>query len=317
MSELVDVLSALQVSVKVIHKNVNMAGRNNTLSAVGGGMVRKLDVLANECMINYLSRCHQVYVIASEESRDPIVIRDDPGGYAVVIDPLDGSQNIDCNASLGSIFGIYKKTAHGTPGQTSDKDLLKKGSELICSGYAHYGASTTMVITYGAGVHGFLLDPSIGEFLLVRKRISIPRSAPIYSTNESTSMVWDQYLKQFIEAIKTPSKTRKPMKSRYIGTMTADIHRSLLYGGIYLYPGTPQNPNGKVRLLYECNPIAYLMEQAGGKAFTLDNQGKPVRVLDYQPTAVHQKIPFYCGSFEDISILESMYKGMYKPKSKL
>lgn len=311
MNEIVDIMAAIQVAVKVISKSVNTAGVDGkyTASAIGAGMVRKLDVLANESLIDALAKSQQVYVMASEESRDPIILRDDPGGYAVVFDPLDGSQNIDCNCSLGSIFGIYKKCDNAS-GQTSEKNLLRKGTDLIASGYAHYGAATMLVVSVGAGVHGFLLDPSIGEFLLVRKRISIPRTAPIYSCNESQSRMWDPTMQKFLEYLKAPPKStnRKQLKSRYVGTMVADVHRSLLYGGLYLYPATSQIKAGKVRLLYECNPIAFLIEQAGGMAFTLDSQGKPGRVLDVQPEALHQRIPFFCGSYDDMATLEKMYK---------
>eukprot|EP00466_Bigelowiella_natans_P020953 jgi/Bigna1/92362/estExt_fgenesh1_pm.C_170019 len=308
-------------------KTVNRAGISNmyTAGAVGAGMVRKLDVYANETLIEAMDACEQVYVMASEESRDPIILRDDPGGYEVVFDPLDGSQNIDCNMSLGTIFGIYEKTRKEVGGQTSEKNVLKKGTKLVASGYVHYGAATVLVMTAGSGVHEFILDQDIGEFLLVRKRISVPRRAPIYSINESSSNEWDNVMLKYIEKIKKPqSATVKGKKSRYVGTMVADVHRSMLYGGLYLYPGTKKMPGGKVRLLYECNPIAFLMEQAGGKAFTLHpDTGYPARVMELQPVEVHQRIPFFCGSIEDMNELEKAYLSAAKtaggkiPQSKL
>jgi len=317
IEDIVNIMSAIQVAAKRISKTVNRAGLGGSFGGgVGGGMVRKLDVLANETLVDAMADCHEVYVMASEESRDPIILRDDPGGYEVVFDPLDGSQNIDCNMSLGSIFGVYAKSKK-TGGMTSEKNLLRKGTNLVASGIVHYGSATYMVMTAGGAVHGFILDQDIGEFLLVRKRISIPRRAPIYSTNESASLEWDPIMAQFLTNIKKPSKTGKAMKSRYVGTMVADVHRSLLYGGLYLYPGTKSNPTGKVRLLYECNPIAYLIEKAGGKAFSLDKTGKPVRVLEVQPMGLHQKIPFYCGSYDDIAELEQMYAKGAKLPSKL
>jgi len=324
MSDIANIFSAIQVAVKKITKAVNRAGINNmyTIGSVGAGMVRKLDVLANETIIDAISNCHMVYVMASEESRDPIILRDDIGGYEVVFDPLDGSQNIDCNMSLGTIFGIYEKTKHVAGGLTSEKNVLKKGTKLIASGYAHYGAATVMVMSVGAGVHEFILDQDIGEFILVRKRISIPRRAPMYSINESSSFEWDDVMANYIASVKKPrDATRKAMKSRYVGTMVADVHRSLVYGGLYLYPGTKKIPGGKVRLLYECNPIAFLIEQAGGKAFTLDAKtGKPMPVVNVQPTELHQRIPFFCGSFDDIAELEKMYEEAATkktPKAKL
>uniref|UniRef100_A0A7S2U572 fructose-bisphosphatase n=1 Tax=Lotharella oceanica TaxID=641309 RepID=A0A7S2U572_9EUKA len=315
MADIVNIMSAIQVGAKMISKTVNRAGLGGSFGgSLGGGMVRKLDVLANETMIDAMADCHQVYVMASEESRDPIILRDDPGGYEVVFDPLDGSQNIDCNMSLGTIFGIYEKTT-STGGMTSEKNVLKKGTKLVASGIVHYGAATMLVMTAGGAVHGFILDQDIGEFLLARKRISIPRRAPIYSTNESASDEWDPIMKQFMQSAKKSSKSRKAMKSRYVGTMVADVHRSLLYGGLYLYPSSKSAPLGKVRLLYECNPIAFLIEKAGGKAFSLDPKtGKPVRVLEIQPTKLHQRIPFFCGSYDDIAELEQMYAKASEPK---
>ncbi|GAB5366960.1 hypothetical protein AAMO2058_001188800, partial [Amorphochlora amoebiformis] len=208
-----------------------------------------------------------------------------------------------------TIFGIYEKSEQ-TGGMTSAKNVLRKGCELVASGYVHYGAATMMVMSIGSGVQQFVLDTDIGEFLLIRRRIEIPRRAPMYSVNESNSLVWDDVMVKFINSVKDPkSKKRKPMKSRYVGTMVADVHRSLLYGGLYLYPAAKHRPGGKVRLLYECNPIAFLVEQAGGKAFTIDPEsGKPERVLQVKPTDLHQRIPFYCGSFEDIAELEKMYE---------
>jgi len=247
--------------------------------------------------------------VGSEEVENPIIVDKMSGGYAVVFDPLDGSSNIDANVSVGTIFGIYKKKDPSSSASTSLADLTRPGNELLAAGYAMYGAATVLVLTTGLGVNGFLLDPTIGEFILTHRNIRIPKKADIYSINEGNYSLWDEPTREFIESYckalgpSTDGKKRKAMKARYIGSMVADIHRTLLYGGVFCYPGDKKSPKGKLRLLYECNPVAYLIEQAGGRA-TNGHQ----RILDLKPTKLHERSPIFCGSHDDILVLEELYR---------
>jgi len=219
-----------------------------------------------------------------------------------VFDPLDGSSNIEANVSVGTIFGIYRKVVN-RPEKPGLKDVLRPGNELVCSGYAVYGASCMMVITTGLGVNGFTLDPSVGEFILTHPNIRCRPKGKIYSINEGNSGSWDAPTKEFIAKCKDKQSDGKPKSARYIGSMVADVHRTLLYGGIFCYPADAQNKNGKLRLLYECNPIAFLMEQAGGRASTGTQ-----RILDILPSGIHQRVPIFCGSMEDVLQVEALYR---------
>jgi len=226
---------------------------------------------------------------------------DQTGGYAVVFDPLDGSSNIDANVSVGTLFGIYKKTS---PEQKSSvKDLLRPGNQLVAAGYALYGASTMIVLSTGLGVNGFLLDPSIGEFILTHKNIRIPKAGKIYSINEGNAELWDVPTRTYVNQCKRLDKKGKPKTSRYIGSMVADVHRTLLYGGIFMYPADKNSKDGKLRLLYECNPMSFLIEQAGGRA-----SNGAQRILDLQPTKIHQRSPIFMGSPDDVKEIENLYK---------
>jgi len=202
--------------------------------------------------------------------------------------------------------GIYKKTVTDskTERKTSVDDVLRPGSELICAGYSVYGSCCMIVLTTGLGVNGFSLDPTIGEFILTHPNIRMPKKGKIYSINEGNSNSWDNPIKAFVAACKEKGKDGKPKSARYIGSMVADIHRTLLYGGIFCYPADSQNKDGKLRLLYECNPIAFIIEQAGGKATTGTK-----RILDIKPTSIHQRMPIFCGSTEDVTAVEALYKG--------
>jgi len=306
-------LQSIQLACKVIATAAQKAGIANLYGVAGGqenatgDVQKKLDILSNDVMVNTLSFSNQVYVMGSEEVENPIILDKKSGGYAVVFDPLDGSSNIDANVSVGTIFGIYKKNPESKK-PTSLADLTRPGNELLAAGYAMYGAATVLVLTTGLGVNGFLLDPTIGEFILTHRNIRIPTKADIYSINEGNCSLWDTPTREFVDWCKglhpgKDGKKRKAMKSRYIGSMVADIHRTLLYGGIFCYPGDKKSPNGKLRLIYECNPISYLIEQAGGRS---TNGNK--RILDLQPTKLHERCPIFCGSHDDMLVLEEFYR---------
>lgn len=297
-------LQSVALACKVISNATRKAGLSNLFGAAAnqtqntsGDQQKKLDVLANDVMINALSYSNQASILCSEENDLPIYIDGSEDGYAVVFDPLDGSSNIDCNLSVGTIFGIYKKIPR-TAQKPSVKDLLKPGHELIAAGYALYDAATMLVLSTGLGVNAFTLDPNLGEFILSHQNIRIPKRGKIYSINEANSNEWDKPTSEWISNFKTRGSS-----SRYVGAMAGDIHRTLLYGGVFAYPGDKKNPNGKLRLLYEGNPMSFLIEQAGGKSSTGSQ-----RVLDVQPTSLHQRVPIFCGSSDDIADIEQLYK---------
>eukprot|EP00455_Lapot_gusevi_P014295 TRINITY_DN170_c0_g1_i14.p1 TRINITY_DN170_c0_g1~~TRINITY_DN170_c0_g1_i14.p1 ORF type:complete len:353 (-),score=149.96 TRINITY_DN170_c0_g1_i14:205-1233(-) len=305
-------LQSIQLACKIIGNSVRKAGIANLFGAMGndtnqsGDVQKKLDVLANEVFVNCLTFSDQVYILGSEELDKPIVLQESSGGYAVVFDPLDGSSNIDCNLSVGTIFGIYKKDPKH---KTSARDILKPGTELIAAGYALYDAATMIVLSTGLGVNGFTLDPVLGEFILTHRDMKIPKTGKYYSINEGNSEQWDEPTKEFAKWCK-----KKGKGSRYVGSMVGDVHRTLLYGGTFAYPGDKKNANGKLRLIYECNPMSFIIEQAGGKATT----GRQ-RVLELQPKALHQKCPIFLGSPEDITQVEQFYRAVPAPapRSKL
>jgi len=261
-------------------------------------------VFANDVFINCLKFSDQVDIMGSEENDEPIILKHEGGGYSIVFDPLDGSSNIDANISVGTIFGIYGKTETGTDAKTSVKDVLRPGKELLAAGYALYGSATMIVLTTGNGANGFVLDPVIGEFILTHQNIQIPKKGSIYSINEGNAATWDEATRTFVENCKKKkTKSGKAKSARYVGSMVADVHRTLLYGGIFCYPRDSNNPNGKLRLLYECNPMAMIIEQAGGKASTGTE-----RILDIQPAKLHERRPIFCGSREDVEEVERLYK---------
>jgi fructose-1,6-bisphosphatase I len=243
--------------------------------------------------------------MASEEEEDLIHIppQHSIGKYLMLFDPLDGSSNIDVNVSIGTIFSIYSRvTKEGEPG--SEEDFLQPGHKQVAAGYILYGSSTLFVYTAGEGVHGFTLDPAFGEFLLSHENIRIPEKARIYSLNEGNYKYWHPGLKKYIKYIQdADNRGREPYSSRYIGSMVADVHRNLIYGGIFIYPADKRNPNGKLRLMYECNPMAFIVEQAGGRAI----DGKS-RILDIQPESIHQRVPIYIGSKEAVDKVEEFLK---------
>jgi len=267
------------------------------------------DVFSNDCMINAISWSGKVALMASEEIEREIVVDncDDPK-YCVVFDPLDGSSNIDANVSVGTIFGILRVKSDVANGDKPNvnTDLLQTGENLVCSGYAMYGDATMLVLTFGDVVNGFTLDPQIGEFILTHKNIKIPSKGKIYSVNEGNSKSWDPVIREYVEKCKDPP-TGKPKKARYIGSMVADVHRTLLYGGIFLYPATKSARNGKLRLLYELNPMAHLVKAAGGKASTGTED-----ILQIDPDHIHVRAPVVLGSKEDVEEVEAMYAAAAK-----
>ena len=301
--ELSALLSELALATKVISLEVNKAGLVDILGYTGeenihGDRVKKLDIYAHDMLIKAMDHGGHFCVMASEEEEDIIHIpaKHKIGKYVLLFDPLDGSSNIDANVSIGTIFSIYKRISpDGTPGTL--EDCLQRGVEQVAAGYVVYGSSTIMIYSAGHGVHGFTLDPSFGEFLLSHENIQIPKKGKIYSINEGNYKFWHTGLKKYIKHLQ--NDLEKPYSARYIGSMVADIHRNLLYGGIFMYPADYRNPNGKLRLMYECNPMAYLTEQAGGRA----SDGKN-RILEIKPQHLHQRIPIYIGSEEDVLLVE-------------
>ncbi|KAG1675864.1 hypothetical protein FOA52_001521 [Chlamydomonas sp. UWO 241] len=317
-NELAVVLSSTALACKQISSLVNRSGISNLTGLAGAANVqgedqKKLDVVSNEVFKNCLSICGRTGVLASEEEDFPMAVDIADaysGNYIVVFDPLDGSSNIDAGISVGSIFGIYEPSEECPMDAQDDAQKLieqcvvnvcQPGKDLVGAGYALYSSSTILVLSVGTGVYGFTLDPTIGEFVLTHDNVKIPETGKIYSFNEGNSMLWDKNVQDYINSLKDPAAWGgKPYSARYIGSLVGDFHRTLLYGGIYGYPGDAINKNGKLRLLYECAPMSYLAEQAGGAGST----GK-MRVLDIMPDAVHQRVPLFCGSKKEVELLES------------
>ncbi|CUS82353.1 fructose-1,6-bisphosphatase I [Candidatus Kryptonium thompsonii] len=303
-------LTDIALAAKIVWREVSKAGLVDIIGSTGkvnisGDVVQKLDEFANEIFINVMQKGGHLCVMASEESKGLIEIPEElaKGKYVLVFDPLDGSSNIDVNVSIGSIFGIFRRV---TPsGKGTEEDVLQPGRNLVAAGYVVYGSSTIFVYTTGNGVHGFTLDPSIGEFLLSHENIRIPKKGDIYSVNEGYYERWDENMKRFINYLKAEDKaTGRPYKLRYVGTLVADFHRTLLYGGIFMYPGDTKNPEGKLRLIYEAAPLAYVVEKAGGRA----SNGFQ-NILDIKPTSLHQRTPLFIGSEEDVKLAEKFLQG--------
>uniref|UniRef100_A0A0E0DRX9 Fructose-1,6-bisphosphatase, cytosolic n=1 Tax=Oryza meridionalis TaxID=40149 RepID=A0A0E0DRX9_9ORYZ len=261
---------------------------------------KKLDVLSNEVFVKALVSSGRTCVLVSEENEEAIFV-DAPlrGKYCVCFDPLDGSSNIDCGVSIGTIFGIYM--IKDKDNVTLD-DVLQPGTDMLAAGYCMYGSSCTLVLSTGNGVNGFTLDPSLGEFILTHPNIKIPNRGKIYSVNEGNAKNWDAPTAKFVEKCKFPQDGSPSKSLRYIGSMVADVHRTLLYGGIFLYPADQKSPNGKLRVLYEVFPMSFLMEQAGGQAFT----GKQ-RALELVPRKIHDRSPIFLGSYDDVEDIKALY----------
>ncbi len=298
--DLSQLLRDIGLAAKIISREVNKAGITNILGEDGstnihGESVKKLDLFADKQLISALNRSVITCMVISEEN-DGIVELDNEGGkYIVYLDPLDGSSNIDVNVSIGSIFSIYmRQTDYETP--LTEQDALQPGHKQVAAGYVLYGSSTLMAYSTGMGVSLFTLDPSIGEFILSDDDLKMPDFGKIYSINEGSYNSWDLGLKKFVKYCQVEDEeTHRPFKARYIGSMVADVHRTLVKGGIFIYPHSSQYPSGKLRLMYECNPLSFLVEQAGGIA--IDGKG---RVLDIKPEAIHQRTPIYLGSRQNV-----------------
>lgn len=311
--EFTGLLTQMALGAKIISREVNKAGLVNVLGFTGehnvqGEEVQKLDVFANETIIEAFDHSGHVCVMASEEVADPIPLPADcpRGKYVLLFDPLDGSSNIDANVNIGTIFSVHKKISAGTDGTLAD--LLQPGERQVAAGYVVYGSSTMLVYTTGSGVHGYTLDPSVGEFLLSHENIRMPERGSIYSANEGNYPYWHPEVQRYIDYLheKDPASQR-PYSLRYIGSLVADFHRTLLYGGIFLYPAdtkNPKQPSGKLRLLYEVAPLALIAREAGGRASTGTED-----ILGIQPTELHQRVPLFIGSQEDVTIAEEYVQG--------
>ncbi|WP_322803532.1 class 1 fructose-bisphosphatase [Vibrio alfacsensis] len=306
--DLSSLLASIRLAAKIVNREINAAGLGDITGAVGteniqGEAQQKLDVYANEKFKAALEARDQVCGVASEEEDEAVAFNrelNQNAKYVVLMDPLDGSSNIDVNVSVGTIFSIYRRVSPiGSP--ATEEDFLQPGNKQVAAGYVIYGSSTMLVYTTGNGVNGFTYDPSIGSFCLSHENMLIPEDGKIYSINEGNYVRFPVGVKKYIKYCQenVPEDSR-PYTSRYIGSLVADFHRNLLKGGIYLYPSTLSHPQGKLRLLYECNPMAFLIEQAGGLASDGIN-----RIMDLEPTELHQRVPFFVGSKNMVNKVES------------
>jgi fructose-1,6-bisphosphatase I len=306
-------LTELILSAKIIDREVSKAGLLDVLGATGevtvpGEIVQKLDDFANQVIIRRMERAGVLCAMVSEENADFIEIpRQFPvGDYILIFDPLDGSANIDANVSIGTIFSIYRRTSYTQQAVALD-EILQKGAMQVAAGYIIYGSSTMMVYTAGNGVHGFTLDPSVGEFLLSHPNIQIPEQGRIYSVNEGYWSYWDEPTRRIVNHFKSDENALgRPYSLRYIGSLVSDFHRNLIYGGIFMYPADhrdPRKPKGKLRLMCEANPMAMIIEQAGGLA--VDGTR---RILDIEPEELHQRVPLFVGSKKDVEVVLQHYR---------
>lgn len=306
--ELSRLLRDIGIASKIVNREVNKAGLVDILGDAGtvniqGEGQKKLDLFANTQFIAALTSGGECCIVATEEEEDFVPI-DSPvsknAKYIVCIDPLDGSSNIDVNVAVGTIFSIYRRKS--VDGMATIEDVLQKGTEQVAAGYVIYGSSTMLVYTTGKGVNGFTLDPSIGEFCLSHPDMRVPQEGTIYSINEGNYIHFPQGVKKYIKYAQVEdAASNRPYTSRYIGSMVGDIHRNLIKGGIYMYPTTSSSPEGKLRLLYECNPMAFIIEQAGGRA----SDGYR-RILDIEPHTLHQRVPIFIGSEQMVRKVESL-----------
>jgi fructose-1,6-bisphosphatase I len=311
--ELSRIINSIRLAAKVVNYKVNKAGLVDIIGAAGeqniqGEDQQKLDVYANEVFIQNLINREIVCGIASEENDDFITVQGSDNGhnnkYVVLMDPLDGSSNIDVNVSVGTIFSVYRRvTPIGSP--VTIEDFLQPGVNQVAAGYVIYGTSTMIVYTTGHGVNGFTLNPAIGTFYLSHPNMTFKKDGNIYSINEGNYTHFPQGVKDYIKYCQTDEENR-PYTSRYIGSLVSDIHRNMIKGGIYIYPTSAKAPKGKLRLLYECNPMAFIAEQAGGKASDGHN-----RIMEIEPTELHQRVPFFCGSY---NMVEKAEEFMLKAK---
>src|SRR6476620_255343 len=300
-------LSGSTLATKIVAAQVRRAGLAGIIGVtretnIQGEAVQKLDVIANQTLLQFLGNRGNVAIMASEEDEDPIIVERDRkhGKHVVVFDPLDGSSNIDVNVSVGTIFSILRRDPDPTGTRDVMADVLQAGYKQIAAGYVVYGSSTMLVYSAGNGVHGFTLDPSIGAYLMSHENMRMPERGPVYFCNEANVETFPTAYQEFLWQLRSGAAGRA-YSSRYIGSLVADFHRTLLKGGIFLYPPTKSHPKGKLRLMYEANPIAFLAEQAGGLA--IDGTR---RILDIQPDSLHQRTPFIVGSRDEVQALQEM-----------
>ena len=304
-------LHDLIVSAKIISRNVKQAGLVDILGGTGevnvqGERVQKLDEFANNVLIYRMRACGAVCALGSEELAEPLLLSPgmenrERGRYLIFFDPLDGSSNIDVNVSIGTIFSIYRR-AEDARGEVRKEELLRPGLEQVAAGYFVYGPSTMLVYSTGQGVNGFTLDPSIGEFLLSHPDMRITETGSIYSVNSAYYAHWDEYAREAVDTFARPAD-HEPHSLRYVGSLVADFHRTMLYGGIFLYPAEDRRPQGKLRLMYEAAPLALLAEQAGGLA--VDGA---CRILEKKPEAIHDRTPLFIGSARDVEKVAAIYR---------
>lgn len=307
--ELSQLLRDIGLASKIISREVNKAGITNILGDDGatnvhGEEVTKLDTFADQQLISALQRSSITCMVISEENDGIIKLRSTGGKYIVYLDPLDGSSNIDVNVSIGSIFSIYMREIKYDP-SVNEEDALQSGNRQVAAGYVLYGSSTTLAYTTGLGVSLFTLDPSIGEYILTEGSIKMPDEGCIYSINEGSYNSWDLGLKKYVKYCQEEDlETRRPYSARYIGSMVADIHRTLIKGGIFIYPHSNKYPEGKLRLMYECNPLSFIIEQAGGLAMNGE-----IRIMDIEPNSIHQRSPIYIGSKDNVErVMDFLYE---------
>jgi fructose-1,6-bisphosphatase I len=315
--EFTSLMNEIMVAGKIISLQVNSAGIGEDVLGLTGKInvqgeeVKKLDEFSDITFTKLIGQSGTVCAITSEEKEEAYIIppEDHPGKYIFMMDPLDGSSNIDVNVNIGTIFSIFKKKSPGTT--VTDEDLFQKGSEQVAAGYIVYGSSTIFVYTSGLGVHGFTLDPTLGEFFLSHPDLSIPEQGSTYSANEGNWGVWEESQKDLVSYLKEEDPaTGRPYKLRYIGSLVADFHRTLLKGGLFMYPKDTKSPKGKLRLSFEAAPLALIVEQAGGKAST-GNQ----RILDITPTGIHDRLPLFIGSKNDVEMAEKRLAAKVKKGS--
>lgn len=303
--ELSQLLRDIGLAAKIISREVNKAGITNLLGVDGsknvhGESVKKLDLFADDQLISALDRSLITCMVISEENDGFVRLNSEGGKYIVYLDPLDGSSNIDVNVSIGSIFSIYMRNSESGK-ELSEEDALQPGTKQVAAGYVLYGSSTILSYTTGLGVTTFTLDPSIGEFILAVDGYKLPKHGSIYSINEGSYNSWDDGLKKYIKYCQEEdAEANRPYKARYIGSMVADLHRTLVKGGIFIYPASKKYPSGKLRLMYECNPLSFIIEQAGGLA--IDGHQ---RIMEIKPKSIHQRTPIYIGSAENVKKVRS------------
>jgi len=299
-------LSGITIATKVLADKVRRLGIEDLMGATGetnvqGEEVQKLDEVANDLLMHCIGYRRSVRYMASEEVEGPVEVPETggTGKYIVLFDPLDGSSNIDVNIPVGTIFSVLRRP----PGSSSwggdvDEEILQSGCEQVAAGYVLYGSATTLLYSTGDGVHQYVLDPSVGAYLLVAEKLRIPQSNKVYSVNEANALSFPEGARKFLDYAKT--EEAGPYSSRYVGSFVADFHRILLKGGVFLYPSTAKNPSGKLRLMYEANPMAFLIEQAGGKATT----GAGKRILELEPRELHERVPLVIGSPDEVDEVE-------------